>query len=341
MTSAMLHDPIRLASHALFALALLACGDDAVPGPSVPPDAQPETPPASAGHDLVYDDALGTVLLVNAGLGGPDDARMMGQSTRVWSWDGTRWSLLDSSGPPVRNLGGVVYDSRRDKLVLHGGTFSASLSYSDTWEWDRSGGWHRFDVPGPGTREHTQMAYDPERGVAVLFGGQATLTSFPADTWEWDGTSWAQVATAGPPPRVHHAMSFDPFGHRVLVFGGSESGMRDLSDTWAWDGRAWTQLAGSSTLGRTHARLAQHEARGAHFLIGGMDAQGTVDDYLRFDGSKWHTAVPLQGPVPRYLPGLAHDRVRQVLVLFGGGGANDALLSDVWEFDGNNWRRSP
>jgi len=332
-----------------FAFALVACGDE--PAPSATPDAAtpdvqtppPDAgagPPGSVGHELVYDDALGVVLLVNAGLGGHDDASKMGQPTRVWSWNGASWSVLDASGPPVRNLGGVAYDSRRDKLVLHGGTITADVSYSDTWEWDPSGGWRRFDGPGPGKRDHTQMAYDPDRGVAVLFGGQATLSSFPADTWEWDGTQWKQVATSGPSPRVHHAMSFDPTGHRVLVFGGAELGMRDLSDTWAWDGNTWTQLAGSSTLGRTHARLAPNEARNVLYLVGGSDAMGLVPDFLRWDGSKWHMAMPLTGPAPRYLPGLAYDRARQVNVLFGGGGAHDELLSDVWEFDGGSWRRT-
>ena len=313
--------------YGVLAFALVACESEPGPGPNTPPADAPtsdaQSPPGSVGHDLVY-----------------DDARMMGQPTRLWSWNGSRWSLLDATGPPVRNLGGVAYDSRRDKLVLHGGTFSASLSYSDTWEWDPRGGWSRFDVPGPGTRDHTQMAFDPERGVAVLFGGQATPMSFPADTWEWDGTQWAQVATAGPPPRVHHAMSYDPLGHRVLVFGGAESGMRDLNDTWGWDGHVWTKLAGSSTLGRTHARLAPQERLLSLISVGGLDARGTVTDFLRWDGAAWHSAT-LIGPMPRYLPGLAYDRGRQVLVLFGGGGAGDALLSDTWEFGGNTWVRIP
>jgi hypothetical protein len=60
-------------------------------------------PPPSVGHDLVYDDALHAVLLVNAGLGSHDDANMAGQPDRIWSWDGVRWTLLDSSGPQVRS----------------------------------------------------------------------------------------------------------------------------------------------------------------------------------------------------------------------------------------------
>jgi hypothetical protein len=290
-------------------------------------------PPPSVGHDLVYDDALHAVLLVNAGLGSHDDANMAGQPNRIWSWDGVRWTLLDSSGPHVRNLGGVAYDSRRDKLVFHGGTFSASLSFSDTWEWDPQGGWRRFDVPGPGTRDHTQMTYDPERGVTVLFGGQGSPTSFPGETWQWDGARWTSMAAAGPAPPVHHAMSFDPVQKRVLLFGGVGT-RSDLGDTWAWDGSAWRESAQAITP-RTHARLAPYEGL---LLIGGSDARGVVSDNLVWDGASWRTHA-FAGPPARYLTGVAYDRARNKTVLFGGGGADDRLLADTWEFDGTAWKR--
>jgi hypothetical protein len=328
----------------LAAFLMMACGESAPPadGGSTTPDARspdPTAPPPSAGHDLVYHDALGAVLLVNAGLGGHNDAQMTGQPTRLWRWDGTRWSLLDASGPPVRNLGGVAYDARRDKLILHGGTFSASLSYGDTWEWDLQGGWRRFEVPGPGTRDHTQMTYDAERGVAVLFGGQASLASFPVGTWEWDGSHWTEVATVGPSPRVHHAMTYEPASRRTVLFGGAASGSNPLGDTWAWDGRAWTELTGA-TAARTHARLAFHAQLGHLLLIGGMETQGLARNYLGWDGAAWRSESFAQPP-PRYLTGVAYDRSRQRLVMFGGGGTGDALLADTWEFDGVTWARIP
>jgi hypothetical protein len=48
--------------------------------------------------------------------------------------------VLDSNGPPIRNLGGVAYDAERIVLVLYGGTYSATLSYDDTWDWREVGG---------------------------------------------------------------------------------------------------------------------------------------------------------------------------------------------------------
>jgi hypothetical protein len=45
--------------------------------------------------------------------------------------------------------------------------------------------------------------------------------------------------------------------------------------------------------------------------------------------------------MPRYLPGVAYDRAVDALLLFGGGGANDALLADTWKFDGTAWQQVP
>ena len=91
-------------------------------------------PPPSAGHAMIYDDSLGAVLMVNTGLGSmsppPPDT-----PTLVWRWTGARWEILDRSGPPIRNLGGVAYDVHRNAVVLYGGTYDAARSYGDTWEW--------------------------------------------------------------------------------------------------------------------------------------------------------------------------------------------------------------
>jgi len=45
-------------------------------------------------------------------------------------------------------------------------------------------------------------------------------------------------------------------------------------------------------------------------------------------------------PAARYLPGVAYDVKRDVLVLFGGGDpAGMDLFGDTWELDGTTWRR--
>ena len=318
------------------AVALGACGGSngsTEPDAEAPRDTMPgDTPPPSAGHDLVYDDALGVILLVNAGLGGattpPRD-----QPTVLWSWDGERWSVLDASGPPIRNLGGVAYDVARDVLVLHGGGYSADLSYGDTWEWRRTAGWQRIDVPGPGIRDHTRMAYDAAHARVVLFGGQRSLTAFPADTWAWDGAHWEQVAQSGPSARVHHAMAYDPVAQQVVAFGGYEPNVRDHGDTWAWNGTTWAEQP-PERASRTHARMAFDANLGGLVVVG----TGTTGANLVRHGTAWDSLAATGGPRARYLPGVAFDARRRVLVVFGGGDpSSDALFADLWELDGSGW----
>ena len=292
-------------------------------------------PPASAGHDLVYHDGLGLVLLVNAGLGGASSPTSTERS-RLWAWDGERWSVLDASGPPVRNLAGVAYDAGRDVLVIHGGTYSAELSYDETWEWSQGGGWRQLEVPGPGVRDHTQMTYDAARGHIVLFGGQNGATTFPRDTWIWDGVEWESVSTTGPPPRVHHAMHDDPVRAEVVLHGGYEPDAGDRGDTWTWNGAAWTELT-PERAPRTHARMAFDEGLDGVVVVGGVSS-GDPALVRRDDG--WHPLAAAAGPAARYLPGLTYERRRDRLVLFGGGDPSSAaLFADTWEFDGAAWQQ--
>jgi hypothetical protein len=293
-------------------------------------------PPASAGHDLVYDDVLQRVLLVNAGLGaatGPPST----QPTQLWDWNGSQWRVIDSAGPPIRSLAGVAYDSARDVLVMHGGSYTVQVPYGETWEWRADAGWRQVAVPGPGILDHTQMSFDPSLQQAVLFGGQRDPSTFSEDVWLFDGGQWTSVSGAGPGSRVHHAMEYHPGLGGVVVFGGFEPGAsaQDRGDTWLWNG-AWAQIA-PARAPRTHARMAYDEGRGTLVLIGGGSPG---DEPLVLRDAGW---VPLGlsgAPPDRYLAGVAYDRARGVLVVFGGGNpASQDLLNDTWELDSVGWRR--
>jgi hypothetical protein len=278
------------------------------------------------------------VLLVNAGLGGMTNPAAS-TPTRIWGWNGTAWSAIDSAGPPIRNLAGVAYDTRRHVLVMHGGSYDLGRSYGETWEWSRQSGWRQFTGAGPGLRDHTQMAYDPDRGRAVLFGGSGADPNVAfADTWEFDGTRWERVATTGAPARVHHAMQFDPVLHRIVVFGGFTPGGSDLGDTWAWDGARWTGVA-PATSPRTHVAMAFHRRLNA-LLVAGSARAGAGLGVLARRENGWTPLTAPAEPNARYLMGLAYDTKRDVLVLFGGGDPNgNSLFADTWEFDGTTWRR--
>lgn len=310
-----------------------ACGGHSSPTvPSAPVSPTSTAPPASAGHSLVYANHVGMVVLVNAGLG---DAGRPASSTptRVWGWAGAEWRLIDSSGPPVRNLSGVTYDTRRQTLIMHGGTYDLGRSYGETWEW--SAGWRQVASPGPGIRDHTQLAYDADRGRAVLFGGSGEDPNVAfGDTWEFDGAAWTRAASDGPPGRVHHAMQYDVNLRQVVLVGGNTPSGVTLGDVWAWDGARWA--ATGSMAPRSHARMTFDRTLGGLVLVGGFTPGF---DMLINRGGLW-TGVPSSSdPGPRYLTDIAYDERRRVLVLFGGVTPGGTVLNDTWEFDGRVWRR--
>jgi hypothetical protein len=240
-------------------------------------------PPASAGHDLVYHDGLGLVLLVNAGLGGASQPPSTERS-QLWAWDGERWSVLDESGPPVRNLAGVAYDAGRDVLVIHGGTYSAELSYDETWEWSQGGGWQELDMPGPGVRDHTQMTYD-----VVLHGGYDPDAGDRGDTWSWNGTAWTEL-TPERAPRTHARMAFDEGLDGLVVVGGASAGEPAL--VRRDDG--WLALEAAGPAPRYLPGLTYDRRRHRLVLFGGGDPSSSalLADTWEFDGAEWQQRGP-------------------------------------------------
>jgi hypothetical protein len=301
--------------------ALLALGCSATGSTSVA-----DTPPPSAGHALVYHSGLGAVLLVNGGLGGhsspPSSAR-----TTIWRWTGSEWTVLSDAGPPIRNLGGVAYDARRNRLVMYGGTYSQNLSYDDTWEWDQASGWQQKEVSGPGIRDHVEMVYDATRERVVLYGGQLPGNEFPRDTWTWDGTSWQQLHESGPAGRVHYGLVYDPGTQRTYLFGGSVPASGRSGETWYLAAAGWTPAAPAIDP-RSHARLGA-TSHGV-ILVGGFP-ESAATSLQRLMDTGWVSENPAGHPGARYMTAMAYDPVRQVTVLFGGGVGN-AVLADTWEY---------
>jgi len=317
-------------------LLVASCSSPATVGPDARPGVDaaapdPNAPPPSAGHALVFAGDLGRVLLVNAGLGAASPPPTT--PTRIWSWSGSRWELIDATGPPIRNLAGVAHDGTR--LVMHGGTYSAELSYGETWVWTSAGGWRRLPGENPGVRDHTRMVWHEQERAMVLFGGQ-NGASFPSDTWSLEGDTWRRDDVPGPPPRVHHAMEYQASGSRVLVFGGNDLDGDTLGDTWSWNGTAWTQL-GRPITPRSHAIMAGNPERGV-LLLGGFQPSLAV---LRFTETDSWTPLGIQPEPPaRYLAAAAPDPTRNVTVLFGGGDPQSSdLHADTWELGATTWTR--
>jgi hypothetical protein len=234
------------------------------------------SPPAGSGASMVYDPAIGKVVLF--GGGGGDIF-----SGDTWTYDGTTWTKQSPAGPtpPARTEPSMAYDSAIGKVVLFGGSGGAeeSETLSDTWTYDGTT-WTKQSPagPNPSSRAGASMAYDPAIGKVVLFGGFGEH-GFLEDTWTYDGTTWTEQSPAtSPPASVAGSMTYDTAIGKVFLFGGASIG-GSLDDTWTYDGTTWTeQSPATSPPARIKASMEYDSGTGQLVLFGGTGEAGRLSD---------------------------------------------------------------
>jgi hypothetical protein len=273
---------------------------------------------------MAYDSSRHLTLLV--------DHRVAG---RVWEYDGEdeRWTVRDGPGPAAwRSADSVVFDSKREVLVLFGGQI-ASQPQDDLWEWDGETWVQRLE-PGPTARADHAMAFDAARGECVLFGGNTSGWPSPmvltGETWTFDGSAWTLASTAGPSPRIGAAMAFDPLREVVVLFGGTTGGgpAALLGDTWEWDGRSWTHIAAAGPSARSDHAMTFDAKRRAVVLYGGAVAHslpgalGASAEVWIWNGKIWTQLEDAPKSIDD--AGLVFDTERERLITFGGGGGSSS-----------------
>lgn len=125
------------------------------------------SPSSRQAHALAYDDARGRVVLFG---GLAEFSQLLND---LWEWDGQAWleRTPSSPRPPGRISPVMAYDSRRSRLIVHGGLDGVS-NLGDTWEWD---GTVWVELTPTGRRlpplVSQAMAYDAAREQLLVFGG--------------------------------------------------------------------------------------------------------------------------------------------------------------------------
>jgi hypothetical protein len=162
----------------------------------------------------------------------------------TWEFDGQRWSLVATDGPPPLMGASMVYQERRGVMLLFGGRDSTRQRQGNTWEWDGTR-WTLVATTGPEPRDFAGMAYDRRRGEAVLFGGYGGVDSAFRnldDTWLWNGRSWRRSEVPGPSPRSDPFMAYDASRGVTVMFGGAGNPPPTFGDTWEWNGEQWSKV---------------------------------------------------------------------------------------------------
>jgi Galactose oxidase, central domain len=100
-------------------------------------------------------------------------------------------SELAAEGPSGRAAAAMVYDSKRQEIVLFGGQGAAAADgqlqalYGDTWVWNGRT-WRNASNVGPSARAFHTMSFDRRAGFVLMHGGEQRGVILD-DLWAWDG----------------------------------------------------------------------------------------------------------------------------------------------------------
>lgn len=192
-------------------------------------------------HAMAYD-AKRKVTILFGGTASADGANP-GFPTDTWTWDGTAWTRVATSGPSGRYRPKMVYDSQREVVVLFGGEHADDLHVESTavWEWNGSQ-WLLQTSAGVEGRYLPAAVYDSSRREIVRFGGAADDVNHQFtiydDTWvlrlreTWVDFGYAGNETGGfatPFNTLQEAAAFAPSGTIVNIKTGSSSEKLQLS----------------------------------------------------------------------------------------------------------------
>lgn len=281
----------------------------------------PTTPPAPRGfHAMAYHPVLARVVLFAGFIdfGVPADRNL-------YSWDGTNWSVIPTTGAPARTAGhSMAFDVARQELVVFGGGEGPDELWTlsgGTWSLENPAG------PRPSARTAPAMAYDAGRGVVVLVGGYAS-PNWLDDVWEWDGTSWTEVTSVGPrpEPRESAAMVYHAGIGRVVLYGGNS--LFEHTDLWTWDGVAWTDVTPVETSPVEVDGPVVYDAARLETLT--FD----VDETWVWDGNAWNQVAP-GPPSATFVADAAYDAARGHVAAFGT--RTGSSLVATWAWDGTSW----
>ena len=98
----------------------------------------------------------------------------------TWEWDGASWHRIEGAGGPYRAAHRLVYDRKRQVMVLVGGLDRRGVAPVDTWEY-ADGQWRQVSTQGPpGGRENVPFTMTPTwNSPSCTAAGSGRCTGFP------------------------------------------------------------------------------------------------------------------------------------------------------------------
>lgn len=250
--------------------------------------------------------------------------------------------------PDPRHLEEIVYDSKRDKIVLYGGggtVIGKGLVFPDhVSEWKQSG-WKDAQFTVPGTRVGHSLVYNTHEKATFLIAGiteAQAASKVNLNVWKWDGKQW-QLSNADAPMKTSEA-AYDPISKRILVYGDvhNKTQLRQGSDPqifelWELKANQWKQLSTTGPATNSQYEIAFDMARNALVIPFWENGKSVVWEWKN---EKWNKITATgDAPSARNRYALAYHPEEKATFLFGGRNASNPFLNDLWKWGGQSWTK--
>lgn len=134
------------------------------------------SPPARYGHNMVYDEISGKVIL----FGGKDRTGSLLSDTWAYDYETNTWTNKEPAMSPYAGYGyGLVYDDVNKVSILYGYSVTYIYRY-DTNEWTNP-----YPSTLPTQQYNFAYAFDSESGRMIIFGGRYTTIEID-ETWSYN-----------------------------------------------------------------------------------------------------------------------------------------------------------
>lgn len=291
---------------------------------------------------MVYDSASDRIIL----FGGED---MYGLEDETWIFDiqNNTWTKMNvTSKPHARYWSDMIYDSKRDKVLLFGGMdFNGYDDY--TWEYDyNSNAWTNASmIVSPSPRWGHSMTYDSNNGNTILFGGHSGGASND-ETWvsDFGNHTWKRIDLwKSPSPRWFASMSYDSRQDRTILFGGFNGW--NLDDTWSYNYNTnnWTEMFPHNHPDARFSNAMAYDSKCDSVILYGGGGSGNLffNDTWRYqiDNNNWSNMSPLENPPTGFDTAMVYDVQSDLMILYVGNHHGFGHYEETWGYDvkSNTW----
>jgi hypothetical protein len=213
-------------------------------------------------HTAIFDPARNQMVV----FGGLAGRSYRGDAWKLSLKGAPAWAPLGSTSEPgARNGQTMIYDSRRGRILMFGGSSQLSGGLNTVWELALTGtpAWAEMAPSGvaPEGRTNCSAIYDSVRDRMIVFGGWNPSTrKWRNDVWALSlagAPAWTMLTPMGTPPvpETGPCTIYDPVRDRMLVYGdaGRLVWSLPLSGAPAWTllscaGKPPTSFAGCSAI---------------------------------------------------------------------------------------------